>query len=86
MGKGELTSEEQFVKDGDRSAEFPPVDVHDPVMEAIGFGKVRLTADLQASLHDGEAPEIMQRIETVTGIKRSRKRILRIPVRGWQQR
>ncbi|MEI2397049.1 DUF4367 domain-containing protein [Paenibacillus sp. FSL R10-2199] len=83
MGKGELTSEEQFVKDGDRSAEFPPVDVHDPVMEAIGFGKVRLTADLQASLHDGDAPEIMQRIETVTGIKRSRKRILRIPVRGW---
>lgn len=83
MGKGELTSEEQFVKDGDRSAEFPPVDVHDPVMEAIGFGKARLTADPQASLHDGDAPEIMQRIEMVTGMKRSRKRILRIPVRGW---
>lgn len=83
MGKGELTSDEQFLKEGDHSADFPPVDVHDPVMEAIGFGKARLAADPQTHLHDGDTPEIMQRLETLSGAKRSRKRILWIPVRSW---
>ncbi|MGN7765755.1 DUF4367 domain-containing protein [Paenibacillus sp. 22594] len=83
MGKGELTLEEQFLKEGDHSANFPPVDVHDAVIEAIGLSKVRLAADPLTRLHDGDTPLIMQRTETLTGAKHRRKKILRIPVRSW---
>ncbi|MFD2875993.1 hypothetical protein ACFTAO_08570 [Paenibacillus rhizoplanae] len=37
MGKRELTPEEQFLKEGDRSAHWNTVDVHEPVMKALGL-------------------------------------------------
>ncbi|NQX45519.1 DUF4367 domain-containing protein [Paenibacillus tritici] len=83
MGKSELTPEEQFLKDGDRSMDVRPVDIHDPVMEAIGFGKIRCTPELETPLPGGEAIDTMRRVETETRSARDRKRILRMPVRSW---
>lgn len=83
MGKSELTPEEQFLKDGDRSMDVRPVDIHDPVMEAIGFGKIRCTPELETPLPGGETIDIMRRVETETRLARDRKRILRMPMRNW---
>lgn len=82
MGKRELTLEEQFLKDGDRSAHWNSVDVHEPVMKALGL-EGALTAEedenlLQTLPPSGEAPKVMRRMETRTG-----RRQKRIPVKGW---
>lgn len=84
MGKSELTSEERFLKDGDRSANYLPVDVHDPVMKALGLGGT-LSADeeqttVQTLPPNGDAPNTMRRVETEAGTGRRRKRIR---VQGW---
>ncbi|WP_342423933.1 hypothetical protein [Paenibacillus sp. FSL E2-0178] len=84
MGKSELTSEERFLKDGDRSANYLPVDVHDPVMKALGLGGT-LSADeeqttVQTLPPNEDAPNTMRRVETEAGTGRRRKRIR---VQGW---
>lgn len=82
MGKRELTPEEQFLKDGDRSAHWNTVDVHEPVMKALGLeGALSAEEDetlLQTLPLSGEAPKVMRRMETRTGQRRKR-----IPVKGW---
>ncbi|MHA6531492.1 DUF4367 domain-containing protein [Paenibacillus sp. BAC0078] len=87
MGKSELTLEERFMKDGDRSANFIPVDVHEPVMKALGLGGTLPAAEEQTPLQtlppNEGAPNVMRRLETEARKRRSRKRILRIPVQGW---
>lgn len=82
MGKRELTPEEQFLKEGDRSAHWNTVDVHEPVMKALGL-EGALTAEedenlLQTLPPSGEAPKVMRRMETRTG-----RRQKRMPVKGW---
>lgn len=47
MDKSELTSEERFLKHGDRSANFIPVDVHEQVMTALGLGGILPAAEEQ---------------------------------------
>lgn len=87
MGKSELTPEERFLKDGDRSAHFIPIDVHEPVMKALGLSGTLPAVEEQTPLQtlppNGGAPNVMRRLETEAGTGRSRKRILRIPVQGW---
>lgn len=87
MGKSELTSEEQFLKDGDRSANLIPVDVHGPVMKALGLGGTLPAAEEQTALQtlppNEAAPNVMRRLETEAAAGRGRRRFLRIPVQGW---
>ncbi|MEK4063601.1 MULTISPECIES: DUF4367 domain-containing protein [Paenibacillus] len=87
MGKSELTSEEQFLKDGDRSANLIPVDVHGPVMKALGLGGTLPAAEEQTALQtlppNEGAPNVMRRLETEAAAGRGRRRFLRIPVQGW---
>lgn len=82
MGKRELTPEEQFLKDGDRSAPWNTVDVHEPVMKALGLeGSWSAEEDenlLQTLPPSGEAPKVMRRMESKTG-----RRQKRIPVKRW---
>lgn len=87
MGKGELTQEERFLKEGDRSAGIPPVDVHDPVMQMLGIAGV-LPADsediaLQTIPPREGAPKVMRRLETEAATGRGRKRFMGIPAKGW---
>ncbi|WP_019908816.1 DUF4367 domain-containing protein [Paenibacillus sp. HW567] len=81
MGKSELTPEEQFLKEGDRSAAFITVDVHDPVMQTLGLGGTFPAAEAQSPQQDRMAPDIMRRMETEAGMGRSRKR--RVSLRVW---
>ncbi|WP_342481410.1 DUF4367 domain-containing protein [Paenibacillus sp. FSL L8-0340] len=87
MGKSELTSEEQFLKDGDRSANLIPVDVHGPVMKALGLGGTLPAAEEQTALQtlppNEGASNVMRRLETEAAAGRGRRRFLRIPVQGW---
>ncbi|AIQ39986.1 hypothetical protein [Paenibacillus sp. FSL R5-0912] len=87
MAKSELTPEERFLKDGDRSANYISVDVHDPVMKALGLGGTLPADEEQTTVQtlppNGGAPNIMRRVETEAGTGRKRKRILRIRVQGW---
>ncbi|MEK3862763.1 DUF4367 domain-containing protein [Paenibacillus sp. FSL H7-0716] len=87
MDKSELTSEERFLKHGDRSANFIPVDVHEQVMTALGLGGILPAAEEQTPLQtippNEGAPNVMRRLKTEAGTGRSRRRILRIPVQGW---
>lgn len=82
MGKRELTPEEQFLKEGDRSAHWNTVDVHEPVMKALGLeGALSAEEDenlLQTLPPSGEEPKVMRRMETRTG-----RRQKRIPVKSW---
>ncbi|AIQ46061.1 hypothetical protein R70723_09315 [Paenibacillus sp. FSL R7-0273] len=83
MDKIQLTPEERFLKDGDRSAGLIPVDVHEPVMKALGLGADLPAAEEQISPPTGETPNIMRRLEAEAGTMQRRKRILRIPIQGW---
>lgn len=82
MGKRELTPEEQFLKEGDRSAQWNAIDVHEPVMKALGLeGALSAEEDetlLQTLPPSGEAPKVMRRMETKT-VRRQK----RIPVKRW---
>lgn len=83
MDKSKLTTEERFLKDGDRSANFIPVDIHEPVMKALGLGGTLPAVEEETPRPNGGDLNVMRRLETEAGAGWSRKRILRIPVQGW---
>ncbi|WP_340021989.1 DUF4367 domain-containing protein [Paenibacillus sp. FSL K6-1096] len=87
MGKSELTQEERFLKEGDRSAGIPPVDVHDPVMQMLGIAGI-LPAEGEDTMlqtlppREGTA-KVMRKLEPQAAAGRSRRRFLGMPVQGW---
>lgn len=87
MGKGELTQEERFLKEGDRSAGILPVDVHDTVMRKLGLAGTLYAEGEEIALQtlpprEG-APKVMRRLETEAATGRGRKRFMGIPAKGW---
>lgn len=86
MGKGELTPEERFLKEGEQSSQVSPVDVHDTVMAAIGLGKIHPAADPAPALMEGNTSDlmIMHRAGEAAGSGKAGKQLTRRrPVRGW---